>query len=597
MKRSDMSMTLKATLAKKNLEMEKLEKSKKAHLRMLTSSGVKLKMKQNTADEIVKPSGDVEAKNIKMYETHVPGFCYLRNGERRKRLTSIVSSSPPDPIQCSEKVKCILFTDNELDIYKTMCLHLLGTHVQNRMHIQRKDGRLCSYIKAQSAGNTPHTLQPFSQRFGTSVNKSSSKYDKMLPRYILDVKSLGNGLSNSVKMYDFESSSDEETKKKRKLQVPVYINNEIRMIVHSVMEALENVNSSKFICLINLASSPEELRNMLKNEELQDFIMELSTNPLVMKPTSYDYVMTHLMFDKIPEKGTLESVAQVLEIYDNKDLQKSIYQIQRAILQRHNQLANSNNYMRGKMGSQDKSSLDATKLSIPSATNSRKTSANALNKKDLKETQPTEKDEKNKLISENINATKVEKPDNLVASDKPNNQNKQSTKNVSINLDKILTDSSYTKDISTYETYDENPLLDEGKGSFTQSRSSSIDSNKYSFQNLTNPQRILFGLKVASLKSKTINMHQLEGKKKLDLAAILAPIIHQQDSEISSKCSMQSHTSSITQNRKVKKSLSNISDLHTNDLENLTRALLANLRLEISETENKRRVSQFMSSI
>lgn len=64
------------------------------------------------------------------------------------------------------------------------------------------------------------------------------------------------------------------------------------------MEALENVNSSKFICLINLASSPEELRNMLKNEELQDFIMELSTNPLVMKPTSYDYVMTHLMFDK-----------------------------------------------------------------------------------------------------------------------------------------------------------------------------------------------------------------------------------------------------------------------------------------------------------
>lgn len=128
MKRSDMSMTLKATLAKKNLEMEKLEKSKKAHLRMLTSSGVKLKMKQNTADEIVKPSGDVEvglltklilekylpafhsftalppfqAKNIKMYETHVPGFCYLRNGERRKRLTSIVSSSPPDPIQVSK---------------------------------------------------------------------------------------------------------------------------------------------------------------------------------------------------------------------------------------------------------------------------------------------------------------------------------------------------------------------------------------------------------------------------------------------------------------------------------------------------------------
>lgn len=70
------------------------------------------------------------------------------------------------------------------------------------------------------------------------------------------------------------------------------------MITHSVLEALEVVNSSKYKNLINLVSSPEELRNMLKNEDLHEYIVQLSANPLVTKPTSYDFVMTHIMFDK-----------------------------------------------------------------------------------------------------------------------------------------------------------------------------------------------------------------------------------------------------------------------------------------------------------
>lgn len=41
----------------------------------------------------------LQAKNIRMYETHVPGFCYLRNGECRKRTASMTASSIPDPVQ------------------------------------------------------------------------------------------------------------------------------------------------------------------------------------------------------------------------------------------------------------------------------------------------------------------------------------------------------------------------------------------------------------------------------------------------------------------------------------------------------------------
>lgn len=60
MKHLDMSATLKTTLAKENLEMQKLEKSKRAHIRMIASSGAKVKMKQNAQEPIVNSSGDVD---------------------------------------------------------------------------------------------------------------------------------------------------------------------------------------------------------------------------------------------------------------------------------------------------------------------------------------------------------------------------------------------------------------------------------------------------------------------------------------------------------------------------------------------------------
>ena len=80
--------------------------------------------------------------------------------------------------------------------------------------------------------------------------------------------------------------------------MPIYINNEIRMIIDSVLEALEAVNSFKLKKFMELASSPEELRNLLKNEEWHNYITELSNKPFIVKPTSYDFIMTHLMFDK-----------------------------------------------------------------------------------------------------------------------------------------------------------------------------------------------------------------------------------------------------------------------------------------------------------
>lgn len=80
--------------------------------------------------------------------------------------------------------------------------------------------------------------------------------------------------------------------------MPIYINNEVKVVVSSVIEALEAVNSPKLTELINLTSSPEELRNMLMQEDIQEFITELAGNPLITKATSYDFIITHPMFDK-----------------------------------------------------------------------------------------------------------------------------------------------------------------------------------------------------------------------------------------------------------------------------------------------------------
>lgn len=65
-----------------------------------------------------------------------------------------------------------------------------------------------------------------------------------------------------------------------------------------MIDALESVNSPKLNKLKNLANSPEELRAMLLKDNVQEYIFEMAGDQLVLKPTSYDYIITHPMFDK-----------------------------------------------------------------------------------------------------------------------------------------------------------------------------------------------------------------------------------------------------------------------------------------------------------
>ena len=56
------------------------------------------------------------------------------------------------------------------------------------------------------------------------------------------------------------------------------------------------------------------------------------------------------MIFPVPEKGTLEPVAQVLEICNSEILQNSIQHIRKGILLRHTELVNSNIIPKGKTG-------------------------------------------------------------------------------------------------------------------------------------------------------------------------------------------------------------------------------------------------------
>lgn len=50
--------------------------------------------------------------------------------------------------------------------------------------------------------------------------------------------------------------------------------------------------------------------------------------------------------------------------------------------------------------------------------------------------------------------------------------------------------------------------------------------SKYDLKNLSNSQRILLGLKVASMKCKPVNMHQFENKQKVDILSLISSIVH-----------------------------------------------------------------------
>ncbi|EFA09068.1 uncharacterized protein LOC103314139 isoform X1 [Tribolium castaneum] len=236
-------------------ELNRLEKEKKNELRMFNNEIQRFKSKYSKSNF---STDSPEASNVKMYETHNPGFCYKRNGEHR--VLQVSENTPPVDF---ERLHFLLFTNGEVDIEKILCLHLLSSHETDHLTPPRRPRTSGGFMKKDS---------PVEQLIERSKeNPREAVLRAILPTYILDVN----------KGHTKRTLLDE------RLSARLIVNEKILELIMTVITALENSNPEKVQHLISLAEDPSSLKRIFRKQHIQDFVMTLKNHSLVNSCSSF----------------------------------------------------------------------------------------------------------------------------------------------------------------------------------------------------------------------------------------------------------------------------------------------------------------------
>ncbi|CAD1480068.1 unnamed protein product, partial [Heterotrigona itama] len=184
-------------------ELVKLEKVEKSDLRMIETARHRFRLRHKNL-EAWQPSFGSSAINVRMYETHNPGFCYHCTGIIKKSGQTIEQEQAPK--DSYEFVRSIVFTKGEVDPDKVLCLHLLTAH-----STKWKD-------------DDGSTIKPISSLLEKAKNKHfSGMWNNVIPCYVVDTQVISSNtklhedprkkiLDDQV-MYEFEEKYKQYMKK------------------------------------------------------------------------------------------------------------------------------------------------------------------------------------------------------------------------------------------------------------------------------------------------------------------------------------------------------------------------------------------------
>ncbi|XP_076626866.1 uncharacterized protein LOC143344578 [Colletes latitarsis] len=118
-----------------------------------------------------------------MYETHNPGFCYHCTGAIKENGLTTKKRAPKDSY---EFVRSIVFTNDQVDPRKVLCLHLLTAH------------------STRWNDNDDSTIRPITPLLEKAKNKHySGAWNNILPCYVVDREEAWNGTTpENVKLHE-----------------------------------------------------------------------------------------------------------------------------------------------------------------------------------------------------------------------------------------------------------------------------------------------------------------------------------------------------------------------------------------------------------
>ncbi|XP_018323386.1 uncharacterized protein LOC108735749 [Agrilus planipennis] len=272
-------------------DLDRLEKERKGEIRNYNTIKQRFKAKHAKLDYYAGKAEDIP--EVRMYETHNPGFCYKRNGECRIPQMSISA-----PVVDYQELHNMLFTNDDLDIEKVLCLHLLTAH---RFEMLAPVVKPVGYVSKDQC-----PLERLLER--SKRRKPENRMVKMLPLYVLDVQ-----------------PEDQPPKRKPKTDVKVQINDDrlngrilinekIQTIITTVLTALNSSSPSKLKTLVTTAENPKDLEKVLEKSECQMFIRDLQHQTIVTSCESFYLIQSSkIMVHDLKVSSNLKILETVLD--------------------------------------------------------------------------------------------------------------------------------------------------------------------------------------------------------------------------------------------------------------------------------------------
>ncbi|XP_023310180.1 uncharacterized protein LOC111691485 [Anoplophora glabripennis] len=237
----------------KQLEFKvtQLEKEKQRELRMFNIERQKFKSKYSKSSN--------EAPEVTMYQTHYPGFYYTSAGELRNSPTKEDQSATAVHF---EHIRSLIFTEDEVDLEKIICLHLLCVHKAESLTPPRSKAR------CMCREHSPcERLIERSKKGFTNFERLS----KLLPLYAIDLTR-------------YEQSMGEQTSpliNDGRLASRILINEKLMALINTVVTTLEKANKEKFWQLLTLGNSRCKMRRLLETAHIAEFADFLLDHPLL----------------------------------------------------------------------------------------------------------------------------------------------------------------------------------------------------------------------------------------------------------------------------------------------------------------------------
>ncbi|XP_050298670.1 uncharacterized protein LOC126737713 isoform X2 [Anthonomus grandis grandis] len=167
-----------------------------------------------------------------------------------------------------EEIHNMLFTNNEIDKEKILCLHLISAHRTESLTPPKRKFAYFNLCKVHSP------LERLLERSKRKNIHHEQKMTNMLPIYTVEMTELGSGESKDL-------IND------GRLATRILLNERVRELINTVLNALKQSNPEKNYELFEMANDVVALKQLFTKRKILDFLDDLLNCPLINNCDSF----------------------------------------------------------------------------------------------------------------------------------------------------------------------------------------------------------------------------------------------------------------------------------------------------------------------